>query len=86
MREITPNSGAYWNECDYFEPDWEESFWGADNFARLKSIKEEYDPTGMFRVWNGVGGLRPETGQTEAGSVIMTFATATVVTLIALLQ
>jgi hypothetical protein len=31
-----------------------------DNYPRLKSIKEKYDPNGMFRVWNGVGGLRPE--------------------------
>ena len=40
LREITPNSGAYWNEADYIEPNWEESFWGADNYAKLKQIKE----------------------------------------------
>ena len=86
LREISPNSGAYWNECDYLEPNWEEAFWGADNYARLKTIKEEYDPTGMFRVWNGVGGLRPETGSELAGSVIMTFATTVCATLMILLQ
>ena len=59
MRDITPNSGAYLSESDYYEPNWPRAFFG-DNYERLKSIKEEYDPNGMFRVWNGVGGLRPE--------------------------
>ena len=61
MREITPNSGAYINDSDYFEPDWERSFWG-NNYEKLKEIKEKYDPDRVFSVWNGVGGTRPETG------------------------
>ena len=61
LRDVTPNSGAYWNESDMNEPNWEHTFWG-DNYATLKEIKQKYDPHGMFRVWNGVGGLRPETG------------------------
>ena len=64
MREITPNSGAYINESDFYEPNWEESFWGTANYRRLKEIKQRYDPTGMFRVWNGIGGTRPETSAT----------------------
>ena len=56
-----PDSGAYWNESDYYEPNWEQTFWGTENYQRLKTIKEKYDPNGMFRVWNGVGGLRAET-------------------------
>jgi hypothetical protein len=62
---VTPNSGAYWNECDRYEPKWEQSFWGIENYKRLKTIKEKYDPTGMFRVWNGIGGYRAETKTTE---------------------
>ena len=61
LRDITPNSGAYWNEADMNEPNWEHTFWG-DNYAALKEIKQKYDPHRMFRVWNGVGGTRPETG------------------------
>ena len=61
IRAITPNSGSYWNESDYYEPNWEQSFWGVENFKRLKWIKMKYDPSSMFRVWNGVGGTRPET-------------------------
>ena len=30
--------GAYVNECDYFQKDWQKSFWGA-NYARLAGIK-----------------------------------------------
>ena len=60
LREITPNSGTYAPESDYYEPDWEKNFFG-DNYERLKAIKEKYDPDYMFQVWNGVGGLRPET-------------------------
>ena len=65
LRKITPNSGSYWNETDRYEPNWETSFWGEENFAKLKAIKDKYDPNRVFQVWNGVGGLRPETKSTE---------------------
>ena len=65
LRAVTPNSGAYWNEADIMEPNWEETFWGKDNYQRLKGIKNRYDPNGMFRVWQGIGGTRPETGRVE---------------------
>jgi hypothetical protein len=39
LRDITPNSGAYLNEADYNEPNWQKTFFG-DNYDRLKSIKE----------------------------------------------
>lgn len=61
MRDISPNSGSYWSETSYNEPNWEKAFWGLDNYNRLKQIKEVYDPNGVFRVWNGIGGLREET-------------------------
>merc|ERR1712060_474796 len=51
LREITPNGGAYWNECDYHEPNWEQSFWGMENYRKLKTVKEKYDPDSLFRVW-----------------------------------
>ena len=61
LREVTPESGAYWNEADRYEPNWEQSFWGVDNYKKLKAIKQKYDPNGTFQVWNGVGGTRAET-------------------------
>ena len=41
-------------ETDYFEANWQDSFWG-DNYARLKRIKQKYDPAGLFFLHHGVG-------------------------------
>jgi FAD binding domain/Berberine and berberine like len=54
IRDVTPGSGSYVNETDYFEPDWQRSFWGT-NYPRLLEIKQLYDPANMFRVHHGVG-------------------------------
>lgn len=54
IRAITPGSGSYMNETDYFEPDWHRSFWGA-NYPRLLEIKQAYDPAEVFGVHHGVG-------------------------------
>jgi FAD/FMN-containing dehydrogenase len=54
IRDAIPAAGAYVNEADYFEPDWQHSFWG-DNYPRLLDIKRKYDPTNLFRVHHGVG-------------------------------
>jgi FAD/FMN-containing dehydrogenase len=54
LRKIIPQTGSYLSEANYFEESWQESFWGP-NYARLKSIKERYDPTGLFFVHHGIG-------------------------------
>jgi len=54
MRALTPGAGAYVNEADYFEPGWQQSFWGV-NYPRLREIKQKYDPANIFRVHLGVG-------------------------------
>ena len=46
--------GAYLNEADANEPDFEESFWGA-NYAKLLAIKSAWDPNGVFISRKGVG-------------------------------
>lgn len=53
-RGVTPNSGAYLNEADRLEPDWQKSFWG-DKYERLLSIKRELDHRDVFWVHHGVG-------------------------------
>lgn len=58
IREITENAGAYVNEADYFEPDWQRSFWG-DNYPRLLDIKRRHDPMNLFQVHHGVGSETP---------------------------
>jgi len=54
MRNITPGSGAYFNEGDVYEPNHEESFWGT-NYPRLLSLKNTYDPLGLLDCWQCVG-------------------------------
>ena len=64
IRVAAPNTGAYVNECDYFQPDWQRAFWGP-NYPRLARIKRRYDPAGLFTVHHGVG----SEGWSEGGFV-----------------
>jgi Berberine and berberine like len=54
LRVAAPEAGAYVNECDYFQTDWQKAFWGP-NYPRLAGIKRRYDPDGVFVVHHGVG-------------------------------
>lgn len=54
LRIAAPNSGAYVNECDYFQSDWQNALWGS-NYQRLLDVKRHYDPDGLFFVHHGVG-------------------------------
>eukprot|EP00935_MAST-01C_sp_MAST-1C-sp1_P002050 g2050.t1 len=56
LRRLVPASGAYLNENDWDEPDWQRSFWGADGtYERLLRVKRAVDPTGTFNCHNCVG-------------------------------
>ena len=54
VRKLLPRVASYVWETDYFQPDWQDAFWG-DNYARLRAIKDKYDPAGLFFVCHGVG-------------------------------
>ena len=54
LRNVASNSAAYVSESNFFESDFEHSYWGT-NHARLAQIKKKYDPDGLFFVHNGVG-------------------------------
>lgn len=54
LRAIVPVAGSYVSESNYFEKNWQTSYWGS-NYPRLAAIKKRYDPTGLFFVHNGVG-------------------------------
>ena len=57
MRTLLPTVGSYVAESNFFEPAWQESFWGS-NYARLLAVKDKYDPDGLFVVHHGVGSER----------------------------
>jgi Berberine and berberine like len=54
LRAIVPDAGSYVSESNFFENEWQHSYWGS-NYARLLAIKKKYDPDGLFFVHNGVG-------------------------------
>ena len=54
IKALSPQSGSYISETDFFRGDWREAFWGSQ-YARLKAIKDRYDPEGFFFVHHGVG-------------------------------
>merc|ERR1712137_154010 len=47
-------TGSYINEGDYFEQDWQHMYWG-DNYAGLRAVKAQVDPTGLFVCHHCVG-------------------------------
>ena len=54
IRKLTARVGSYVWETDYFQPHWQEAFWG-ENYDRLLAVKGEYDPEGLFFLHHGVG-------------------------------
>ena len=54
LRAVVPDAGAYSNESNYHDRNFQKSYWGS-NSPRLARIKKKYDPDGLFFVHNGVG-------------------------------
>ena len=54
LRKIVPQAGSYVSESNYFNADWRNAFWGT-NYARLRAIKNRFDPGGLFFGHHGVG-------------------------------
>jgi len=54
LRRVVPDAGSYVSESNFFEPEWQRSFWGP-NYPRLQTVKTTYDPAGLFFVHHGVG-------------------------------
>jgi FAD/FMN-containing dehydrogenase len=54
LKALAGRPASYLSEADYFQDDWQASFWG-DHYARLTRVKDRYDPGGLFSVHHGVG-------------------------------
>ena len=54
LRRVVPVAASYVSESNFFEKDWQHSYWGT-NYPRLLAIKRQYDPDGLFFVHHGVG-------------------------------
>jgi len=55
FRKATPGAGSYFNQADFFEPDFQNNFWGEDNYKRLLRIKRKWDPNGLYYCHHCVG-------------------------------
>jgi FAD/FMN-containing dehydrogenase len=64
-RDLTPGSGAYLNEGDRMEPNFQWSFYGS-HYPKLLEIKQRYDPANLFYAHTAVGSeffeVRTESG------------------------
>ncbi|KAK8058774.1 hypothetical protein PG994_009222 [Apiospora phragmitis] len=68
-REVAPASeggGAYLNEANVLEPDWQASFYG-EQYPELLKIKQKWDPKGVFYATTGVGSETWEVQTQEQG-------------------
>ncbi|KAI2615846.1 FAD binding domain protein [Hypoxylon sp. NC1633] len=53
-RDVSPGAGAYMSEADYIEPNFTQAFYGT-KYPRLYSLKQRYDPLGVFYAHTAVG-------------------------------
>jgi hypothetical protein len=54
LRKAAPQAGSYLSESNFFNERWREDYFGP-HYARLRAIKQQYDPEGLFIVHHGVG-------------------------------
>ncbi|UPK92955.1 hypothetical protein LCI18_003890 [Fusarium solani-melongenae] len=54
IEAATPGAGAYMNEADFQQQNWQENFFGA-NYNKLLKIKNKYDPKGLLYATAAVG-------------------------------
>ncbi|KAK0744880.1 hypothetical protein B0T21DRAFT_281433 [Apiosordaria backusii] len=55
MDAATPGGGAYLNEANYQQEDWQEQFYGLENYKNLRNVKDKWDSMGVFYAMTAVG-------------------------------
>ncbi|KAL3450547.1 hypothetical protein BJX65DRAFT_316005 [Aspergillus insuetus] len=49
LKELAPDTGAYFNEGDPFDPDWRRTYFGGgEHYEALRRVKDEVDPQGIL--------------------------------------
>ena len=69
LRDLSPDTGAYFNECDSYEPEWQTAFFGP-NYPRLLQVKRKYDPEGVLWCNKCVGS--EDWAEAESGALCRT--------------
>ena len=54
LEALTPNGGAYLNEANFQQPDFQRTLYGP-NYLRLRAIRNHYDPRDVFYAITAVG-------------------------------
>jgi len=57
LESLEPRTGSYVNEGSLYEPNPQWTYFG-EHYDRLLSIKDQYDPNGLFMVASGIGSER----------------------------
>ncbi|KAI4950186.1 hypothetical protein J4E91_004842 [Alternaria rosae] len=47
LRQLSPDTGAYFNEADSYEPEWQQAFWG-ERYWMLREVKRQVDPKSVL--------------------------------------
>lgn len=47
LRQLSPDTGAYFNEADSYEPEWQQAFWG-ERYWMLRGVKTRVDPKNVI--------------------------------------
>ncbi|KAL5335536.1 hypothetical protein BJX70DRAFT_374964 [Aspergillus crustosus] len=71
LTALAPESGAYMNEADFRQPNWQKAFYGA-NYEALRDVKAKYDPNDVFYALQAVGS--DEWAVTDEGRLCRAFS------------
>jgi len=55
LKKVAPEPASYLSESNFFNEHWQQAYFGG-HYPRLRAIKKQYDPAGLFFVHHGVGG------------------------------